>query len=82
MDHCYLNESENKQNPQIRGRKSATAKKDKPKKFSSKIFKTTDFGYRRITVERPLRISVQLSDERINELKYAPKPFNSCNEIT
>ena len=72
-----LNESENKQT-QTRGRKSATAKKDKPKKFSSKIFNTTDFGYRRITVERPLRISVQLSDERINELKYAPKPFNSA----
>jgi type I restriction enzyme M protein len=61
-----------------RGRKSAAPKKEKPKKFSSKIFKTTDFGYRRITVERPLRISAQLSDERISELKYAPKPFNAA----
>jgi len=61
-----------------RGRKSTKAKKDKPKKFSSKIFETTDFGYRRITVERPLRISAQLSDEKIAELKYAPKPYTAA----
>ena len=61
-----------------RGRKSATAKKEKPKKFSSKIFAKTDFGYRRITVERPLRLSVQLSDEKLAELKYAPKPLNAA----
>jgi len=61
-----------------RGRKKENPTKEKPKKFSSKIFNTTDFGYRRITVERPLRISAQLSDERICELKYAPKPFNAA----
>jgi len=55
-----------------RGRKAATAKKEKPKKFSCKIFDTTDFGYRRITVERPLRISAQFSDEHIETLKYSP----------
>jgi type I restriction enzyme M protein len=31
----------------------------------SKIFPTTAFGYRRITVERPLRLSFQVDDERI-----------------
>ena len=43
----------------------------------SKIFTTTDFGYRRITVERPLRLSVQFTDERLAELRFAPKPFNA-----
>ncbi|AKZ61703.1 restriction endonuclease subunit M [Herbaspirillum hiltneri N3] len=31
----------------------------------SKLFKTTDFGYRRITVERPLRIRFEATDARI-----------------
>ncbi len=36
----------------------------------SKIFKTTDFGYRRITVERPLKLSFKLHDEiKIASLK-------------
>ena len=35
----------------------------------SKIFKTTDFGYRRITIERPLRLNFQASGERIDRLK-------------
>ena len=61
-----------------RGRKKANPTKDKPKKFSCKIFATTDFGYRRITVERPLRLSAQFSDERISELQYAPKPLNAA----
>jgi type I restriction enzyme M protein len=43
----------------------------------SKIFNTTDFGYRRITVERPLRLSVQFSDERLAELRFAPKQFKA-----
>lgn len=30
---------------------------------TSKIFKTTEFGYRRITVERPLKLSFQPQDE-------------------
>jgi type I restriction enzyme M protein len=32
---------------------------------SAKIFDTTDFGYRKITVERPLRLNFQASAERI-----------------
>lgn len=43
----------------------------------TKIFATHEFGYRRITIERPLRLSVQFSDENIEKLRFAPKPFNS-----
>lgn len=32
----------------------------------SKIFKTTDFGYRRITVERPLRLAFEVTPERLD----------------
>ncbi len=35
----------------------------------SKIFDTTDFGYRKITVERPLRLNFQASPERITRLQ-------------
>ena len=35
----------------------------------SKIFKTTDFGYRKITVERPLKLNFQASPERVAHLK-------------
>ncbi|MFW7524064.1 type I restriction-modification system subunit M [Vibrio ostreicida] len=65
-----------------RGRSSsqnsgATLKTEAPKTFSSKIFSTHEFGYRRLTIERPLRLSTQLTDERINTLRFAPKPFNA-----
>lgn len=33
-----------------------------------KLFDTTDFGYRKITVERPLRLNFQASPERIGRL--------------
>ena len=35
----------------------------------SKVFDNEDFGYRRITVERPLRLNFQASVERIERLK-------------
>jgi len=35
----------------------------------SKVFPTTQFGYRRITVERPLQLNFQGSPERIKRLK-------------
>jgi type I restriction enzyme M protein len=60
-----------------RGRQSDNPKAPEPKTFSSKIFATTDFGYRRITVERPLRLSVQFTDERLAELRFAPRPLNA-----
>ena len=34
----------------------------------SKIFDTTDFGYREIRVERPLKLNFQVSDERLARL--------------
>jgi type I restriction enzyme M protein len=35
----------------------------------SKLFTTTEFGYRKITVERPLRLNFQVSAERLERLK-------------
>lgn len=35
----------------------------------SKIFDVTDFAYRQIVVERPLRLNFQASEERMNRLK-------------
>jgi len=40
-----------------------------PESERSKIFPTTAFGYRKITVERPLRLNFQASPERIARLK-------------
>lgn len=37
----------------------------------SKWFDTQDFGYWKITVERPLRLKSQLSDKRIEPLRFA-----------
>ncbi len=34
----------------------------------AKVFRTTDFGYRRITVERPLRLNFVVSPERLDRL--------------
>lgn len=59
-----------------RGRQSANPKAEPAKTFASKIFATHEFGYRRITIERPLRLSAQLSDDSIETLRYASKPFD------
>ena len=40
----------------------------------SKIFPTTDFGYREIRVERPLRLAFEVTPDRIEALK-PEKPF-------
>ncbi|PIE42713.1 MAG: restriction endonuclease subunit M [Gammaproteobacteria bacterium] len=61
-----------------RGRQSDHPKTEAPKTFASKIFATHEFGYRRITIERPLRESFQFSDERLAELRFAPKPLNAA----
>lgn len=47
------------------------------KPFSSKIFNSYEFGYRRVTIERPLRLSAQVSDGAVASLRFAPKPFNA-----
>lgn len=50
---------------------------EQQKPFSSKIFNSYEFGYRRVTIERPLRLSAQVSDDAIASLRFAPKPFNT-----
>ena len=55
-----------------RGRQSATTKTEAPKTFASKIFATHEFGYRRITIERPLRLSAKFTDQAIASLRFAP----------
>jgi type I restriction enzyme M protein len=39
---------------------------------TNKIFKTSDFGYRKITIERPLRLNFQASPERLERLQAEP----------
>lgn len=60
-----------------RGRQSANPKTEAAKTFAAKIFKTHEFGYRRITIERPLRLSYQFSDERIATLRFESGALNS-----
>lgn len=60
-----------------RGRQSASPKNEAAKTFSSKIFNSYEFGYRRVTIERPLRLSAQVSDKAVESLRFAPKPFNA-----
>ncbi len=45
----------------------------------SKIFDNTDFGFRRITVERPLRLRFSVNAERLDQLKQA-KAFATLAE--
>lgn len=37
----------------------------------SKVFDNTDFGYRQVTIERPLRLNFQASPERLERLREA-----------
>ena len=37
-----------------------------------RVFDNTDFGYRRITVERPLRLNFTVDEERLERLKQTP----------
>jgi type I restriction enzyme M protein len=60
-----------------RGRQSANKKAEVAKTFASKIFNSYEFGYRRITIERPLRESYQFNDERIAECRFAAGVLNA-----
>jgi type I restriction enzyme M protein len=44
---------------------------DDPKELRAKVFPTTAFGYRKVTIERPLRLNFQASPERIARLEDA-----------
>ena len=61
-----------------RGRQAANPRAEAPKTFASKIFQTHEFGYRRITIERPLRLSWQFSDERIATLRFQSGALNGA----
>ncbi len=61
-----------------RGRSAANPKPEAVKTFASKIFATHEFGYRRITIERPLRLSWQFSDERIASLRFESGALNAA----
>ncbi|PUE26249.1 restriction endonuclease subunit M [Limnohabitans sp. JirII-29] len=61
-----------------RGRQAANPKPEAIKTFASKIFATHEFGYRRITIERPLRLSWQFSDERIASLRFESGALGSA----
>lgn len=66
---------------------------DMPHEGISKLFKSTDFGYRRITVERPLRMRFEATDARISNFNAVTKQahaeklaqvrgsFNSLDEL-
>ncbi|ABM61931.1 type I restriction-modification system subunit M [Halorhodospira halophila] len=47
----------------------------------SKLFPVAEFGYRRITVERPLRLNFQASEERIRRI-LDEKPIQKLDEDT
>nr|WP_330217137.1 N-6 DNA methylase [Endozoicomonas montiporae] len=59
------------------GNAGAIASEASEDNFASKIFDSHEFGYRRITVERPLRLSVDITIEALRSLKFAPKPYNN-----
>jgi type I restriction enzyme M protein len=61
-----------------RGRQSTNPKAESAKTFASKIFASHEFGYRRITIERPLRLSYQFSDERLATLRFTPGALNGA----
>lgn len=44
---------------------------DDPKELRAKVFPTTAFGYRKVTIERPLKLNFQASPERIARLDDA-----------
>ena len=51
---------------------------DSDRELSCKIFKTHEFGFRRLTIERPLRQSFQFSDERLAPLRFGPRALEAA----
>ncbi len=50
---------------------TATIPGDPPKELRAKVFPTTAFGYRKVTIERPLRLNFQATTERFLRLEVA-----------
>ena len=45
---------------------------DMPNTGISKVFPNREFGYYKVTVERPLRLAAQFTDERVATLRFTP----------
>ena len=48
---------------------------------NSKIFATTEFAYRQITIERPLRLNFQVSEDRIEFVKQSKAFITATQEV-
>ena len=46
----------------------------------SKIFSNEDFGYYKITIERPLRIKVSVAEEKLEKLKLLMETLGVFDE--
>ena len=46
---------------------------EKGKKVKSKVFDNADFGYYKVTVERPLRLAAQFTEERLGALRFSSR---------
>jgi type I restriction enzyme M protein len=42
------------------------------------VFDNTDFGYYKVTIERPKRLKAQFTPERIAELRFDKTCANPC----
>ena len=65
-------------NASTNGRGRTSSKKADKKTFGSKIFPSHAFGYRRITIERPLRLSAQMTDECLETLRFQSGRLNAA----
>lgn len=50
--------------------------KAKPKQVHAKVFSTAAFGFRKITIERPLRLNFEISEDRMARLQQASAFLN------
>lgn len=74
----YSLEAEDEPTKSARGRPSS--KKADKRVFGAKVFRSHEFGYRRITIERPLRLSAQFTSERIEKLRFESGGLGSAME--
>jgi len=62
--------------PTLRGEQSPTPPAPLPEGegsiVKSKVFDNADFGYYKVTIERPLRLAAQFSEERLEALRFVP----------